>query len=590
MKKRLLSLALCLAMLLPTLLLFTSCTEEEVEETGGIAPMTIVIALMTDEKTNEAGIEATEKALNRITESNFNTHVELKLFTENEYYAKVEEALVARRAAYNNGDKSTSLGDVKDTIYDEEKNREVTAYPEPYENQIDIFFVGSKQKLVDYVLWKADSATDEQYATDPIMYADSLVAPLDADVTESAALLSKYLASGLMEAGKVYFAGDGAQYAIPSNAIYDNGEYMVIDKKLFDQSPYSIEEVNNVIALEEYLINIATEHPEITPLYNMGSMGFVSFTGRPSIISQLVSASALPADTGLEPKSMLSSTEFKNTLASIRTYASINGKYPVAGNDLSAAKEGEFAVGFVSATETEMEKYKENYYVIETNKAMVTNQQACGNMFAVSAFTSDTARCVQIINLLQTNSEAHNVLVYGEENVTYTVDESTQMIKRQYEGDAVYVMDIHKTGNLFITRQNSEMTAKELLYSKNDWALAKSASRHVFFGPYNGFEIAFAQTEQDSTELYMPSTDIADALEEAYNQMMAEVFKYDETAVDEEGNPLYASYEAYLEALDSSIKQANDNQISVQLAPTTGIKNIYRQYVDWKRFHHVVPA
>ena len=116
MKKRLLSLALCLAMLLPTLLLFTSCQEEEVEATGTIAPMTVVIALMTDEKTNDAGVEAAEKALNRITENNFNTHVELKLFTEAEYYTKVEEALVARRQAIINGDKSTSVGDVKDKI------------------------------------------------------------------------------------------------------------------------------------------------------------------------------------------------------------------------------------------------------------------------------------------------------------------------------------------------------------------------------------------------------------------------------------------------------------------------------------------
>ena len=138
MKKRLLSLALCLAMLLPTLLMFTSCQEEEVEVTGTIAPMTIVIALMTDEKTNEAGIEAAEKALNRITENNFNTHIELKLFTEDEYYAKVEEALLARRQAVIDGDQSTSVGDVKDKIYDEEKNREVTAYPEVYEKATKI--------------------------------------------------------------------------------------------------------------------------------------------------------------------------------------------------------------------------------------------------------------------------------------------------------------------------------------------------------------------------------------------------------------------------------------------------------------------
>lgn len=590
MKKRLLSLALCLAMLLPTLLLFTSCTEEEVEATGTIAPMTIVIAMMTDEKTNEAGIQATEKALNRITENNFNTHIELKFFTEDEYYTKLEEALVARRDAYNNGDKSTSLGSVKDTIYDEEKNREVTAYPEPYENQIDIFFVGSKEKLVSYVLWKSDVATDEEYEEDPTLYSESLVAAIDGDISDAGALLSKYLASGLLDAGKVFIAGDGMQYAIPSNAIYDNGEYMVVDKKLFDQYSYSIEEVNNVVALEEYLINVATDHPDVTPLYNMGSMGFVSFTGRNSYIAQMVDSSTTTTTNGIEPKSMLGTAVFKNTLASIRSYASINGKYPVAGSDLSSAEKGKFAVGFVSATEVEMKAYEKDYYVIETSKAMVTNEQACSNMFAVSAFTSDTTRCVEIINLLQTNKEAHNILVYGEENVTYTVDDSTKMVKRQYDGDAVYVMDIHKTGNLFITRQNNEMTAEELLYSANDWALAKSASRHVFFGPYIGFEIQFAQTEEDATKLFMPSEDIADVLEDAYNQMMVEVFKYDETAVDEEGNPLYSSYVAYLDALDTSFKQANGNQIGAQLAATPGTLTMYRQYINWRKLHHLAPT
>ena len=119
MKKRLLSLVLCFAMLLPTLLLFTSCDQEDDAVPGTIKPMTVVIAMITDAKTNEAGIKATEKALNAITESNLNTHVELKLFTEDEYYAELEKALLARRDAVNNGDKASSLGEVTDVIFDE---------------------------------------------------------------------------------------------------------------------------------------------------------------------------------------------------------------------------------------------------------------------------------------------------------------------------------------------------------------------------------------------------------------------------------------------------------------------------------------
>ena len=600
MKKRLLSLALCLAILLPTLLLFTSCEEEEIEATGTIAPMTIVIAMITDDETNQAGIDATEKALNRITENNFNTHVELKFYKESEYYDAVETALLARRKAVNDGDKSTSVGSVKDTVYDEEKNREVTAYPEPYENQIDIFFVGSSEKLLDYVMWKADTATDEEYAADPYLNSDPLVAGLDEDIPTAGALLGKYLSSGLMNAGKVSFAGAATQYAIPSNAIYNKGEYMVVDKKLFDASPYSIEEVSNVIALEEFLLGVANEHGgSVVPLYNLGSMGFVSLTGKTSVLSQMIDSSTAITASGVEPASILSNLTFRNILTSANKYSPAG--YPKAGSDLSNAKTGEFAVGFIAATEDEIAAYEEDYYVIESHKAMVSTEQACSNMFAVSAFTSDTTRCVQIINLLQTNAKAHNILVYGEENVTYTVDDNTNMVKRMHEGDYVYLMDIHKTGNLFITYQNTEMSAEELIYSANDWALAKSVSRHVFFGPYIGFQIAYKSETDEPTE-FKPSAAFADNTEKAYYTVIEEAFKFNTYAKDEEtgyyvdgeGKPFsykekgkeifvtdYASYLNYLDATYVNVTSVMEGQIS----DVNG--TIYNQFIAWRRLHYL---
>lgn len=600
MKKRLLSLALCLAMLLPTLLLFTSCQEQEVEEEGKILPMTIVIALMTDEKTNDAGIEATEKALNRITENNFNTHVELKLFTENEYYAKVEEALVARRDAVNGGDTSTSIGKVDDKIYDEEKNREVTAYPETYENQIDIFFVGSHEKLVDYVLWKSAFATDEEYAAKPLENYQSLVAELDTDMYTDGAvgtLMSKYFSTGLLNAGKVGIEGTSLQYAIPSNGIYNNGEYMVVDKALFDSYSYSIEEVSDVVGLEGFLADVAEDHPDVTPLYNLGTMGFVSLTGKNSILASKIDSSFTVTSEGVAPVFMGDNLAFKTMLSSIRTYTAGTNKFPVAGNDLSAAEAGKFAVGFVSATEAEIAKYKENYYVIETNKAMVTTEQACSNMLAVSAFTSDISRCVEIINLLQTNKEAHNILVYGEENTTYTVDDSTKMVKRQYEGDAVYVMDINKTGNLFLTKQNTDMSVEELLYSANDWALAKSITRHVFFGPFNGFVIKYAN------EGTYPATDYPDVSEAAYYDLLKRVFEYDTYAtneegqlVDAEGNPLkngdkfVTTYAEYVDWVAATMKVENPQLGGQATAGGDSFNTIGQQFIKWRKLHHLAPV
>jgi hypothetical protein len=605
MKKRLLSLVLCLAMLLPTLVLFTSCDQEDKAEPGTIKPMTIVIAMMTDEKTNEAGIEATEKALNAITEGNLNTHIELKLYTEAEYYAELEKALLARREAVKNGDESNSLGEVTDVIYDEEKNREVTAYPEPYENQIDIFFVDSMAKLESYRLWKQEDASDKDYAEDPGLYSDSLVSTLDEYMEESAPLLSKYLSAGLLNAGKIYLANTGELCAIPSNSIYDSPEYMIIDKKLFDSYSYNMGEVTNLVSLENFLVDVVTDYPEITALYNLGSMSMLSLTGKHSAICQGATEGVSPDAVGLEPKTMFGSAVFRSSLVSINNYAPINGKYPIPGLDISGAEKGKFAVGFVRADAEEIKAYEEDYYTIMTQKAVITNEQAHGNMFAVSAYTSAADRCLEVINLLQTNKEAHNILVYGQENVTYVVEESTGMIKRETEGEAVYVMDIHKSGNLFLTLPNTDMTERELAYAANDWALAKTASRTAFFSAYTGMELMVFEGEEifddpttpdvdeSNNPLNLPTKAEIDFLESAYNAMLGKIFGYQavKDEVGENGKLVYANYSAYIDALDAELRamtmEGSDVKIvGSQLAATTGTKNIYRQYMDWKKIHY----
>jgi hypothetical protein len=605
MKKRLLSLVLCLAMLLPTLVLFTSCDQEDEKEPGTIKPMTIVIAMMTDEKTNEAGIEATEKALNAITEGNLNTHIELKLYTEAEYYAELEKALLARREAVANGDASTSLGEVTDVIYDEEKNREVTAYPEPYENQIDIFFVDSMAKLESYRLWKQEEASDKDYAEDPGLYSDSLVSTLDEYMEESAPLLSKYLSAGLLNAGKIYLQNTGELCAIPSNTIYDSPEYMIIDKELFDSYSYNMGEVTNLVSLENYLVDVVTDHPEITALYNLGSMSMLSLTGKNSAICQGATEGVSPDAVGLEPKTMFGSAVFRSSLVSINNYAPINGKYPIPGLDISGAEKGKFAVGFVRANAEEIKAYEKDYYTVMTQKAVITNEQAHGNMFAVSAYTSAADRCLEVINLLQTNKEAHNILVYGQENVTYIVEESTGMIKRETEGEAVYVMDINKTGNLFLTLPNTDMTERELAYAANDWALAKAASRNAFFSAYTGMELMVFEGEEifddpttpdvdeSNNPLNLPTKVEIDFLESAYNAMLGKIFGYQEVKdeVGENGKLVYANYSAYIDALDAELRamtmEGSDVKVvGSQLAATTGTKNIYRQYMDWKKIHY----
>ena len=657
MKKRLLSLVLCIAMLLPTLVFFTSCGSEEPDKTGEIPPMTIVIAMMTDEKTNEKGIAAAEKVLNRIAESNLNTHIELKLYTEEEYYAKLEEALLARSEAKINGDKSTSIGSVDDVTFDEEKNREVTAYPKPYKDQIDIFYVDSKVKLEQYRNWPEEGYTFADFEKDPVNTPTfSLVTVLEeAMLKESAPLLTKYLSAGLLNAGKVYVQGVGEQCAIPSNAIYDEAEYMLVDKKYFNESAYNIDEITNLQSLENFMMDFVEKYPNVQPVYNLGSMGFVSLTGKNSIISQFVSSTATSESVGLEPKTLLGAGTFKSLLVSMNKYLSktLVTDDPVTGSNIPTDRlnNGSFAVGYVTANPYEIEAYKENYYVIESNKAQINEKQACGNMFAVSEFTSDVNRCLEVINMIQTNKEFHNALVYGAENVTYTVNQTTGLINRTKQGDTIYLMDYNRTGNLFITEPNSEMSALELEYAENDWALAKAAARHAMFSPYIGFNLQVLAAETDTNKTNptnLPTQAEIDFLEKLYGELMDVVFDYDEAIDPETQEPLYATYVMFLDTIDAEfrglmlgqswyevstwygktvvaaaeegeepttaptteepvtgepvtedepvvdpdaeVSMADSKVVSTQLVATAGMKNIYRQFLDWRKVRFVAAS
>ena len=104
MKKRLLSLVLCVAMLFSACVL-SACSEERglTNSTGTIvtdsnnAPMTIYIYGIKEEGTTEAGIRLVEEELNKISIKKYNTTVDLLLFEEKEYasivFAKTQEAM-----------------------------------------------------------------------------------------------------------------------------------------------------------------------------------------------------------------------------------------------------------------------------------------------------------------------------------------------------------------------------------------------------------------------------------------------------------------------------------------------------------------
>lgn len=89
MKKRFLCLGLCLVMLLGVMLAGCSTDTEDTSPSDGTTTvnrnaMTVTIAMSKGEGTTDEAAQKVEDAINVITESKLNTHVELYLYEKDE--------------------------------------------------------------------------------------------------------------------------------------------------------------------------------------------------------------------------------------------------------------------------------------------------------------------------------------------------------------------------------------------------------------------------------------------------------------------------------------------------------------------------
>lgn len=585
MKKRLISLALILAMVTSMLTFLTGCSSTgNTAEESVRTPMTITIAMIKEEGTTEEGIQATQDALNKITEKTLNTHVVLQLYSEDEYDAAVQAKMKARLEYMASLDKIdndySSNGGADDKVLNE-YGREVTAYPEPYENQIDIFLVNGISNLEYYQMFPSAGVTDEEYALAPANNSQNVLASLGDYLTDGTAnLLTKYISTTLMDSCRF----EEELYAIPSNYLYGEAEYMLIDKKVFDQYSYNIEDVTALESLELYLSDVAKEQADITPLYNYGNMNLVSVTGRPSAICAYIPDGSDPAAAGWQPKQITSIAAVRTRFDMINKFASVANKYPVVGNEIPEDKLGTFAVGFVAADATSLSAYEDDYYIVKTQSSTPTTEQVYNNAFSVFLYPKDeanhTARCMEVIKLIQTDREFHNTLLYGVENVTYTVDEDTGIITRKKEGTdgKVYLMDESRCGNLFITTPNDEMSENMLAAAENDWKKAKDASRNISFSPYMGFALEYAPddfVDDPAKKTYQVTEKDAEALEKLYYETIEKLADYP-NHVDE-----YDSFNAYYSAVHNEMMLAEGGVIMNQGMTTNISKSIAKQYLNW---------
>ena len=518
MKKKLISLLLCIAMLMTFML--ASCTtatvEEEEDEELGEGPrraMTLVWALVCDEVPSETTQQSIEDAINKITESRYTTHIALEFYTDDEYAEAVEVRLEANLAeaekrneaskiwkrfvkanrVIKNEDGSTikveterlfemfweSFPEYEKYIQPEETTVEgqteteaetvlnewnigVLAYPEPEEFQIDILYVSGYDNYVRYV-------------------NNEWLAPLDESLTEDARILTDYVFPAFMSAVDSTFG----TYAIPNNNTIGDYTYLLLHKQLIEKYYYVPENITGLTTelCQNFLYDVITSEAEgFVPLLNNAEtktpqnvkfwgLGYTTdedgaiisqtLANRYSVLGSTYSKTATQAKDGnsvYQCMVLLNDSNYTNQLKVLKQYE-CDGYYG-AGD----AETRPFAAGIVTGDMVDLvPKYEDDYHMIVIDYPRGEEKDLFQHMWGVSAYCKDVDRAMEIITYLNTNVDFRNLIQYGIKDVHYSLDPVTGLATRLTND---YKMDINKTGNVFLAYPEVGMNPDAWTYGK----------------------------------------------------------------------------------------------------------------------------
>ncbi len=491
MKKRWLSLFLCLVMVLSVFL--TGCSEKtdddvmaDTSEDASESAITLTMWIVCEEEVSPEAYARISNAINSITKSKFKTQLVLRYFTEDQYRAELENAIRNFKG---------EAGGVEENAPDEyEKNDaglSVIKYPEVLANQVDIVYIAGQNMYFDFI-------------------ENEWLAPLDAELNSTAKTIKEYVSSTLLSAAKY----NGATYAIPNNRPVGQYNYMLLNKELmqkyaqdayiklgmidglFNENLYpflnlvDLMERDSVIPIDAtyedclnllaYYWNISSEDYSISDLQKFSLFGY-----HYQNIDELSRGSVV-----LGYNSLFADEEFA------RDYLKINEfrfkEYFRAENDTRT----QAAVKFMTGDSTILNQKDEDglacyvdgngveYYPVVVGYPTATADDIYGNMFGVYTAARSVSRAMDIVAYLNTNADFRNLLQYGVEDVDYRVlkDEKGNFIAVESLGTG-YNMDIWATGNTFIAYPDTEAGL-----DVDIWENGKVQNRDSLVSPLLGFD------------------------------------------------------------------------------------------------------
>lgn len=416
-------------------------------------------ALSEEQMTALLQVYQVSEAFNQVTKAKFKTKVNLKFFTEAEYYAAVEAALTKHEEELekNNGILPTDDIQAGETVKNEYGIPELK-YPNVHDFQVDIMYLGQYDRYVTYVRngWLKD---------------------LNVVKEENALKLNSYISTALMNAA----LRQGMLYAFPNNHGVGEYVYLVADAAMMDSygslGTASIYDTTFQNYLDFVYNNYSDAENKVYPIYSETGTVDINYTHYWSFDIDSVANVPLLNNTTfnlfgsnysgkkkLDCNNLLTDASYMKRLAAKKHYENTEGY-------LTTDPNAKAAVRIVKGGWELKQKYEaEGYKVLVMQNPTMTTEEIYGSMFAIGSHTVSASLSAAVITYLNTNEELRNILLYGVEGVNYTLEKVT-VNEKEYSYavptvDNIYQMDVSKTGNEFIAYPNSADSVLQWEYDK----------------------------------------------------------------------------------------------------------------------------
>lgn len=489
MNKKLTSLLLAALLTAGSLVGCSSKAEEEDVATADTeqsvrVSMTLTLALPTKSGTTDEAAQKVEAAINRLTQAKFDTAIDLRLIPENEYQAYIDDTLSSintkileeESAAESRRKEIKALkaqgvdvsgmdtGDDEETTETVETEEEtivndlgisIKQYPEVGDTQFDIFLVQGYDNYNSYI--------ENEY-----------IQQLDSELSGNSKLLKTYIYPTFLELANV-----SGTYAIPNNHPVGQYQYLLVNKELVDTYDYDPDELTTLLKCTDFIKDIGNQHLEgVVPLLGEVEPANMTYWGTDqsqwSILASQIT-NTMSYKLKLVPKSVFSINVFVNTIGAMKELSELG--YIGDGT----IKDGEkFAVGVVAGDASIVEQYGDEYYTYIYSKPMMTEEDAYGNMLAVSTYSKNLSRAMEIITYINTSTDIRTILQYGIEGENWEYEnQDTQDTIRILNND--YQMDLVTTGNVYMTYPGEGM-------SMDYWDYGKQQNIDSISSPYIKFK------------------------------------------------------------------------------------------------------